>query len=112
LRVGLESVVHGDVGPWNILWQGESALALIDFDEARPGERVYDLGYLAWKGLRLNAAGPSAREQWRRLAVLADAYGMSLDATLMTAIRPRVPVDDRQRHDRTLAGGRNRRHPC
>jgi hypothetical protein len=86
LRGALETIVHGDVGPWNIMWQGDTAVALIDFDEARPGERVFDLGYLAWKGLRLNASGPPAPEQRRRLAVLAEAYGISVDATLMTAI--------------------------
>jgi hypothetical protein len=32
-----ETVVHGDPGPWNVLWLGEGAAALVDFDEARPG---------------------------------------------------------------------------
>lgn len=44
LLLTCDTVVHGDVGPWNILWQGETATALIDFDEARPGERLLDFG--------------------------------------------------------------------
>jgi hypothetical protein len=86
LRNGSGTVIHGDVGPWNILWQGESALALIDFDEARPGEPIDDLGYFAWKGLRLNSAGPPIPEQRRRLALLAEAYGIAVDDALVTAI--------------------------
>jgi Ser/Thr protein kinase RdoA (MazF antagonist) len=86
LRGSCETIVHGDVGPWNILWQGETALALIDFDEARPGERLDDIGYFAWKGLLLHAAGPPASEQRRRLTVLAGAYGVPLDSTLFAAI--------------------------
>jgi aminoglycoside phosphotransferase (APT) family kinase protein len=86
LRHGCETVVHGDAGPWNILWQGATAAALIDFDEARPGEPLLDLGYFAWKGLRLSASGPSVAEQERRLALLADAYGVPVDAALSAAI--------------------------
>jgi Ser/Thr protein kinase RdoA (MazF antagonist) len=86
LRGSRETIVHGDVGPWNILWQGETALALIDFDEARPGERLDDIGYFAWKGLLLHAAGPPASEQRRRLTVLAEAYEVPLDSTLFAAI--------------------------
>jgi hypothetical protein len=44
------------------------------------------LGYFAWKGLRLNNAGPSVREQRRRLALLAEAYGVPVDDALVTAI--------------------------
>ncbi len=83
---GHETVVHGDVGPWNILWLHGRAETLIDFDEARPGERLEDVGYFAWKGLRLVPAGPQVSEQRRRLAALADAYGVRVDADLLDAI--------------------------
>lgn len=86
LRLGCETVIHGDVGPWNIMWAEETALAFIDFDESRPGERLVDIGYFAWKGLRLNAEGPSAPAQRRRLSLLAKAYGISVDAELFAAI--------------------------
>jgi phosphotransferase family enzyme len=86
LRGTSETVIHGDVGPWNILWQGEAALALIDFDEARPGDRLSDVAYFGWKGLRLNAAGPPAAEQRRRLTVFAEAAAVTVDAALFEAI--------------------------
>ena len=85
-----ETVVHGDPGPWNMLWLDGRATYLIDFDEARPGQRLEDLGYFAWKGLRLNAEGPSLAKQGRRLAVLAVAYGIPVDAALLDAIEGAV----------------------
>jgi phosphotransferase family enzyme len=86
LRGNSETIVHGDVGPWNILWQGEAAGALIDFDDARPGERLTDIAYFAWKGLRLNAAGLPVPEQRRRLALLAEVCGVAVDAALFAGI--------------------------
>jgi aminoglycoside phosphotransferase (APT) family kinase protein len=86
LRGSGHTIAHGDVGPWNILWQGETANALIDFDEARPGEPLTDIAYFAWKGLRLHAAGPPAPEQQRRLTLLAEACRVAVDAALFVAI--------------------------
>jgi phosphotransferase family enzyme len=85
-----ETVVHGDPGPWNILWTGDRAVALIDFDEARPGGRLEDLGYLAWKGLRLVPEGPPVDEQRRRLALLAETYGARVDGELLDALEAAV----------------------
>src|SRR6266566_3964956 len=87
---GHETVIHGDAGPWNILWVDGQARALIDFDEARPGERLEDVGYFAWKGLRLVADGPSVSEQRRRLAILAETYGVDVDGDLLDAIEDAV----------------------
>lgn len=86
LRGSGDTIVHGDVGPWNILWRGETALGLIDFDAARPGYGLTDIAYFAWKGLRLNPAGPPVAEQQRRISVLAQAYGVPVDAALYDAI--------------------------
>ena len=85
-----ETIVHGDPDPWNVLWQGDRALALIDFDEARPGRRLADVGYFAWKGLRLFPEGPSIAEQARRLRILADGYDIAVDHELLTAIEAAV----------------------
>ncbi len=81
-----ETVAHGDPGPWNVLWLGERAAAFVDFDEARPGRRSEDLGYFAWKGLRLVADGPAPEEQRRRLALLAESYGVPVDDELLASI--------------------------
>ncbi|HET8894239.1 MAG TPA: phosphotransferase [Gaiellaceae bacterium] len=86
LRGGHETVIHGDSGPWNMIWRGEEAVALIDFDEARPGERLEELGYFAWKGLRLKPKHLTVVEQGRRLRVVSDAYGAPMDDDLFDAI--------------------------
>jgi hypothetical protein len=39
---------HGDLGPWNTLWQRDHLTALLDWDFAEPGERITDLAQLAW----------------------------------------------------------------
>ncbi|MFY9578954.1 MAG: phosphotransferase [Gaiellaceae bacterium] len=87
---GHETVIHGDAGPWNILWVDGRARTSIDFDEARPGERLEDVGYFAWKGLRLVADGLSVADQRRRLSILAETYGVHVDADLLDAIENAV----------------------
>jgi len=40
---------HGDVGPWNMVWQDEEAVGLIDWDFLHRGPRLDDLAYaLRW----------------------------------------------------------------
>jgi hypothetical protein len=51
--------------------------------EGRPLE---DVGYLAWMALRLVPAGGPVEKQRRRLGLLADAYGIPVDAELLDAI--------------------------
>jgi aminoglycoside phosphotransferase (APT) family kinase protein len=81
-----ETVVHGDPGPWNMLWLGGRTTGLVDFDEARPGRRTEDLGYFAWKGLRLVPEGPPPARQRRRLARFAESYGVPVDDELLASI--------------------------
>lgn len=38
---------HGDLGPWNMLWEGDTITGLIDWDFAEPGEAITDLAQLA-----------------------------------------------------------------
>lgn len=73
---------HGDLGPWNTLWQDDRLTGLIDWDFAEPGERITDVAQLAWYFVPLRGeqhwrdAGFAERPDFaRRLAVLAEAYG-------------------------------------
>lgn len=36
-------VIHGDLGPWNMLWRPEGRILIIDFGEARMGDPYFDL---------------------------------------------------------------------
>ncbi len=47
---GAETVwCHGDVGPWNMVWEGDEAVGLIDWDFLHRGPRLDDVAYaLQW----------------------------------------------------------------
>lgn len=73
---------HGDLGPWNTLWQGNTLTGLIDWDLAEPGERVTDLAQMAYYFAPLRCeegwqkAGFSERPDFKeRLHILCAAYG-------------------------------------
>ncbi len=73
---------HGDLGPWNTLWQGEQLTALLDWDFAEPGEAITDLAQAAWYFVPLRGekswveSGFAVRPDFlHRLEVLCEAYG-------------------------------------
>lgn len=76
-------ILHGDPGPWNMVWRDGQAVALIDWDHANPGDPLDDLAYLAvyaaplWPDDEASAwmRHPEPPDRRRRLAVIADAYG-------------------------------------
>jgi hypothetical protein len=38
-----EVVRHGDFGPWNVVWQDDQPVGIIDWDFARPAPRLHDV---------------------------------------------------------------------
>lgn len=78
-------ILHGDFGPWNIVWDGNTPVGLLDFEYARPGDPLDDVAYaceyfvpfrddaecLRW--LRY----PEPPDRRRRLLLFAEAYGLS-----------------------------------
>ncbi|TDQ52080.1 phosphotransferase enzyme family protein [Actinorugispora endophytica] len=76
-----EVVCHGDAATYNTVFRVGLPVALIDFDAAHPGPRVWDLAYTAYRFAPLGAPGSNGEhvpvaEQARRLRLLADAYGL------------------------------------
>ncbi|WP_165504856.1 phosphotransferase [Rhizobium pisi] len=47
-EAGFEVVYHNDLSPCNFVFRQQIPVAIIDFDAASFGRRVYDLGYAAW----------------------------------------------------------------
>jgi thiamine kinase-like enzyme len=95
LAQGRECVIHGDCAPVNTIFQNELPVAFIDWDFARPGERINDLARFSWKW----CLDPDGRlplpEQCRRLRQVRDTYGYYDGQELLTAIKAcqRVSAD-------------------
>ena len=65
-------VIHHDLGPWNLV-RGHHRSVFIDWDNAGPGSRLWDLAYAAHGFVPLDPATPPTTAA-ERLAALADGY--------------------------------------
>ncbi|HZC26566.1 MAG TPA: phosphotransferase, partial [Actinopolymorphaceae bacterium] len=84
-------VCHGDFGPWNLVWQGDTPVGILDWDLAYPApprsDVVYALEYLA--PFRGNAecvrslGYPAPPDRPHRVAVFAEAYGLASTVDLV-----------------------------
>jgi hypothetical protein len=91
---GDELICHGDFGPWNVVWQGERPVGILDWDYARPAPRVHDIAYaleyvapfrddaecLRW----LHYSGPPNRRH--RVELFAGVYGLTSTSGLVDAV--------------------------
>jgi hypothetical protein len=81
-----ELVSHCDYYPGNVVFRGGLPVALIDFDLAHPTTRLYDLANALWYWAPLRNGDPRDRapafagvDMAHRVAVFADAYGMTAE---------------------------------
>lgn len=93
---GAEVVCHGDAGPHNVVFRGDDAVALIDWEEAAPGERLTDVADVAWCLLdeRWQHGSPGAAA--RRIAIFCRGYG----GTDVSQVVDTVAVQVRAARDR------------
>jgi aminoglycoside phosphotransferase (APT) family kinase protein len=87
----IELVSHRDYYPGNVVFRDGLPAALIDFDLAKPTSRLYDIANALWywaplRAPRDRAAAFTGLDAPRRVAVFADAYGMS--AVQRSALAP------------------------
>jgi hypothetical protein len=77
-----EVLCHNDLSIPNTVFRGEQPIALIDWDFAAPGRRLWDLSYAVWWMVPLHrpecmrSIGWPDIDQARRLALFLDAYGL------------------------------------
>jgi hypothetical protein len=81
-REPFEVICHGDFAPYNVVLQGNTASAIIDFDTAHPAPRVWDIAYALYRWAPLmrpdNLDGfGTLSEQGARARRFCDSYGLS-----------------------------------
>ncbi len=97
-----EVICHSDFAPYNCVFEGARAVAIIDFDTARPGPRAWDLAYGLYRFAPF--AGPEnvdgfgdVAQQAMRARTFLDAYGatprLRADSVAMLVPRLRALVD-------------------
>ena len=82
-----EVICHNDFAPYNICFDGEQAIGIIDFDTAHPGPRVWDIAYALYRFAPFtnpnNADGfGSLEEQISRAKVFCDTYGLDMQSRI------------------------------
>ena len=90
-------VCHGDPGPWNMVWDGPCAIALIDWDLAHPSPAMSDVAYAMeyFTPFRSDAVAcdtdeghhfPAPPDRRARLSAFASAYGLDSTAGLVDRV--------------------------
>ncbi len=83
--LGGDIICHNDVCPENVVYRNSTAIALLDFDFAAPGRRVFDLASFARMCVPIDSDQDAARtgrgglNPFERLRAIADAYGLPPD---------------------------------
>lgn len=96
-RAPAEVICHGDMAPYNTVFDGERATGFIDFDTAHPGPRSWDLGYALYRFAPLTdpdgpEGGSTPAEQAARARALLDGYraAPALRAQALAQVAPRL----------------------
>ncbi|HSX01867.1 MAG TPA: phosphotransferase [Candidatus Saccharimonadia bacterium] len=82
-----EIVAHGDLGPHNTVFQNDTPIGFIDWDEAAPGARLRDFAYAVDCYTDLINKNIDTMEQVRRVKLMCQAYGWQKPVELLRDIQ-------------------------
>lgn len=103
-----EVVCHRDLGAHNIVFDGETAVGLIDWDEhVGPGPRLFDLADACWSFADVSAETLTISDEARRTRLICDTHGWH-DRHAHHR-RDRTPNPRRNRRPRTARPSRSGR---
>ncbi len=87
LAAAAEIVAHNELGPHNTVFSGEEPVAFIDWDDAAPGTRLFDLANAVWSFVDVGEGGGPIGEQAWRVRLMCDAYGWDDTDAIVEEIR-------------------------
>jgi Ser/Thr protein kinase RdoA (MazF antagonist) len=92
-----EIICHNDFAPYNVVYIDAQPHAVIDFDLAGPGPRLWDLAYAAYRFVPLSYAADMRElglsdlaQQNRRLQLFCTAYGLAAPQGLLDMVAQRI----------------------
>lgn len=96
-----EVICHNDFGPWNVVWRGGYPAGLLDWDFAGPAPAIDDVAYALEYSIPFRDDATALRwlswdrppDRPRRIALFADAYGLSSAAGLVDQVIRRQRLD-------------------
>jgi hypothetical protein len=94
-----EVICHGDAGPYNIIFRNNQPIALIDFERATPGPRVWDIAFVVYRfaplcdSPRQGFTPAFLQEIARRIRVFLNAYRFSQNDDLFDWMRLRLKTE-------------------
>ena len=106
LAAAQEIVAHGDLGPHNIVFDGDTAVAIIDWDDdVAPGSRLVDFAHAAWCCADVCEPDIPVAEQARKVRLMCDAYAWDEPPAVIDEIADRFQRarNDHAAHQRPKA---------
>ena len=90
LANGHEIVAHNDLGPHNMVFVGDEAVGLIDWDEAvAPGRRLVDFAHAVWCCADVCEPEVEVAEQAHKTRLMCESYGSFTPAAVIDEITAR-----------------------
>ena len=94
-RAPVEVICHGDFAPYNCVFDQGKLVGVIDFDNAHPGNREWDLAYALYRFAPVtDPTNPdgygTTLEQCRRVRLFCDAYGLQQRSQIVRSLKSRI----------------------